>query len=61
MTYCRGKNFFVLKCIFKKILFIYLRERVRENISRGRGAEGEADSSLSREPDSGLDPRTLGS
>jgi len=26
----------------------------------GGGAEGEADSPLNREPDTGLDPRTLG-
>jgi len=44
------------KCLlfFKKILFIYLRER------KGEGeTEGEADSPLSREPDAGLNPRTL--
>ena len=46
--------------------FIYLFERnrekegVSESMSRGK-AEGEADSPLSREPDIGLDPRTLGS
>jgi len=32
----------------------------RGNTSRGRG-EGEAGFLLSREPDAGLDPRTLGS
>jgi len=38
-----------------------LRERERERTSRGRGAEGEgkADSPLSREPNLGLNPRTL--
>jgi len=48
-----------------KILFIYLREKERERtLTRaqvGGGAEGEAGSPLSWEPDVGLDPRTLGS
>uniref|UniRef100_A0A7N5K9F0 Forkhead box R1 n=1 Tax=Ailuropoda melanoleuca TaxID=9646 RepID=A0A7N5K9F0_AILME len=46
-------------CFFLKILFIYLRER--EGAQAGGAAEGETDSLLSREPDVGLDPRTLGS
>ena len=39
------------------------REREREKARAGGRAEGEreADSPLSREPDAGLDPRTLGS
>jgi len=38
------------------------RERARAPISRGElQAEGEAGSPLSKEPDAGLDPRTLGS
>ena len=41
---------------FLKILSIYLRERESEH---RWGREGEAGSSLSREPDIGLDPRTL--
>ena len=40
---------------FLKILLINLFER------EGRGREGEADLPLSKEPDAGLDPRTLGS
>jgi len=37
-----------------------LREGERESTSGGRGrAEGEADSPVSRESDTGLDPRTL--
>ena len=46
----------------KKILFIYLKESERERAWAGRGKEEEreADSSLSREPDTGLNPRTLG-
>jgi len=47
---------------FFKILFIYLRERMRERESmRGGGSEGEADSPLSGGPDVGLDPGTPGS
>jgi len=40
-----------------------LRERGRERAQAGGAAEaeGEADSLQSREPDMGLDPRTLGS
>ena len=42
------------------VLFIYLRERVCMRTSWGRAeGEGEADSLQSREPDTGLDPRTL--
>jgi len=39
------------------------REKARESTSGEEGAEGEeeADSSLSREPNAGLHPRTLGS
>ena len=44
----------------RKKFFIYLREREHESMSRG-GTEGESDSPLSREPDTGLDPTTLGS
>jgi len=41
----------------KKLKILFQRERARE----GGGSEEEADSLLSREPDAGLDPRTLGS
>jgi len=34
---------------------------VREGTQAGGVGEGEADSPLSRDPDAGLDPRTLGS
>ena len=45
--------------VFLKILFIYLRGKVREKAqARGR-AEGEADSLLGREPHLELGPRTL--
>jgi len=33
--------------------------REREQVSTSRGEEGKAGSPLSREPDMGLDPRTL--
>ena len=42
--------------------FIYIRQRERERENKqGRGpeGEGEADSPLSREPNTGLDSRTL--
>ena len=43
--------------------FIYLIERGRKHEFRWGGAEREeeADFTLSRDPDAGLDPRTLGS
>ena len=45
---------------FKKIVFIYLAER--ESTSRGSSKQREkAGFPLSRGPDVGLDPRTLGS
>ena len=43
--------------VFKYL--IYLTEREKERAQAGREGEGEADSPLSREPDLGLDPRTL--
>ena len=49
--------------LFFKILFIYLTERdtAREETQAGGGGEGEAGFPRIREPDVGLDPRTLGS
>ena len=43
--------------------FIYLFDRESERAQAGREAvgEGEAGPPLSREPDAGLNPRTLGS
>jgi len=48
---------------FLKILFIYLTERdiEREGTQAEEVGEGEAGLPPSREPDVGLDPRTLGS
>jgi len=45
------------------ILFVYLTERdtVREGTQAGGVGEGEAGFLQSREPNVGLDPRTLGS
>ena len=40
---------------------IYLFDRERDSMVRRRGAGREADSLISREPNVGLDPRTLGS
>jgi len=45
---------------FKDFIYLCVREREREHKQGERQAEGEADSPLSREPDEGLDPRTLG-
>ena len=45
---------------FKKD-FMYLFEREKERSQAGGEREGEVDSLLSREPDAGYDPRTLGS
>ena len=53
---------FIFKFYIFKRDFIYLFDRERESTSRGeQQAEGriEAGSPLSREPDAGLDPRTL--
>ena len=49
--------------IFFMILFIYWTERdtAREGTPAGGVGEGEAGFPLSREPDAGLYPRTLGS
>ena len=44
---------------FFKILFIYLTERDHKQAERQAEREEEAGSPLSREPDAGLDPRTL--
>ena len=41
--------------------FYLFTDGERESTQAGRAAEGEADSPLSREPDTGLNPRTLGS
>jgi len=44
------------------MLFVYWREGERENTSRARGrGRGRNRLPTSREPDSGLDPGTLGS
>ena len=44
---------------FKDFICLFERERDSERHHEQRG-EGEADSPLSREPDEGLDRRTLG-
>ena len=50
-----GSLFFFCFVLFFKILLIYLSKSIR-----GR-RERQADSPLSRTPNAGLDPRTLGS
>ena len=49
--------------LFKKVLFIYLREKEwrcgERELRRGAKGAGQADSMLSTEPDAGLDPMTL--
>jgi len=55
---------YVYHSFFLEILFIYLRERetgTEHEQGKEVEGEGEAHSLLSREPDAGLDPRTLGS
>ena len=53
-------------CFFVFYDFIYLFDRESSQVGReagagGGGVGGEAGSLLSREPDAGFDPRTLGS
>ena len=54
----------VKKTLFLKKIYLFILEREREHMCvRWGGGEGEresqADSTLSTEPDAGLDPRTL--
>ena len=63
-TYLLVMSRFLCSFIFFKILFIWeerqrATERARESISKGVG-EAEAGSSLSREPNTELDPRPPG-
>ena len=53
---------FFFSLLFLKILFIYLTQTERAQAG-GAAAEGEREAGfrLSREPDAGLGPRTLGS
>jgi len=52
--------FYFNKTFFERFyLFIWERVRKRDSEQGGR-VEGEAESTLSREPDVGLHPRTLG-
>ena len=50
---------FTSKFVSLKILFIYLTDRDHKQAERQAEREEEAGSLLSREPDAGLDPRTL--
>ena len=51
-------NFFI-KHIFKDFIYLFERERREHKWCRRGEGEGEVDYLLSREPDAGLDPRTL--
>ena len=44
---------------FKDLIYLFDRERSQVGREAGREREEEAGSLLSREPDAGLDPRTL--
>jgi len=53
---------FVLFCfVFKDFIYLTERDTTREGTQAGGMGEGEAGFLQSREPDVGLDPRTLGS
>ena len=47
--------------LFLRTLFMYLRDMKEKDHKQEGGGDGEADSPLRRDPDVGLDPRTLGS
>ena len=50
----------LLVCLFFKILFMYLTETIaRKEPQAGAVGEGEVGFLLSRDPDVGLNPRTL--
>ena len=64
MTYMMYKYFlpFVrLPLYFEAFIYLFVRESEHKQTERQAEAEGEADSPLSKEPDAGLDPWTLGS
>ena len=56
---CQTLVFVCLFVCFFKDLFNYLTDRNHKEAERQAEREKEAGSLLSREPDSGLDPRTL--
>ena len=53
------RQLYAYPIFFKDFFFIYLRESTSWGEGRKAGLEAEADSLLSREPNMGLDPRTL--
>ena len=55
LTFCFIVDYFLF--LFKMILFIYFKENKQNGEAAG---EGEADSPLSREADTGLNSKTLG-
>lgn len=52
VTFC----LFIFKFIFEDFIYLFVRDRAQA----GRAAEGEAGFLLSREPNAGLNPKTLG-
>jgi len=51
---------FLFIYFFKDFLYLFDREREYKQAERQAEGEGEAGSPLSREPNAGLNPRTLG-
>ena len=45
-----GLLFFIVILVFRDLIYLFERERARQGEQAGEGAEGEADSPLSRSP-----------
>ena len=62
-TFSLIQKVFFLLCfvLFLKIIYLFIYQRQWAQAEWQAEAEGEAGSLLSKEPDVGLDPRTLGS
>ena len=59
-SFCDGNSVIYLFIYFlKDFIYLFDRERSQVDGEAGREREREAGSLLSREPDAGLDPRTL--
>ena len=57
--YSLPSNILSISFYFKDFIYLFERVCAREHEQRG-GAEGDAEFPLSRKPDTGLYPRTLG-